>query len=114
MDFLTLIIVVLSVVLFLFNIFTNYQLKKLDKLVEQRALDSIPTMYTEVTGSILYLYDKKTNNFQCQAMTIEELAKTLLEVRKIELAKVNHDNKEMWFVTGDVLDEIELEINVKE
>jgi hypothetical protein len=38
----------------------------------------------------------------------------LLEVRKIELAKVTHNNKEIWFVTGDVLDEIEFEINPKE
>jgi hypothetical protein len=114
MDFFTLIIAVLSVVLFLFNIFSNYQLKKLDKLIEQRVRDSIPTMFTEIDGNTVYLYDKKTNNFQCQAATIEELAERLLEVRKIELAKVTHNNKEIWFVTGDVLDEIEFEINPKE
>jgi hypothetical protein len=114
MDFFTLIIAVLSVVLFLFDIFSKYQLKKLDKLIEQRVRDSIPTMFTEIDGNTVYLYDKKTNNFQCQAATIEELAKRLLEVRKIELAKVTHNNKEIWFVTGDVLDEIEFEINPKE
>jgi hypothetical protein len=114
MDFFTLIIAVLSVVLFLFNIFSNYQLKKLDKLIEKKVRDSIPTMFTEIDGNTVYLYEKKTNNFQCQAATIEELAERLLEVRKIELAKVTHNNKEIWFVTGDVLDEIEFEINPKE
>ena len=114
MDFFTLIIAVLSVVLFLFNIFSNYQLKKLDKLIEQKVRDSIPAMFTEIEGNTVYLYDKKTNNFQCQAETIEELAEKLLEVRKIELAKVTHNNKEIWFVTGDVLDEIEFEIISKE
>jgi hypothetical protein len=107
-------IIIFSVVLGLLNIVANYQLKKLVKLIEKKVRDSIPTMFTEIDGNTVYLYDKKTNNFQCQAATIEELAERLLEVRKIELAKVTHNNKEIWFVTGEVLDEIELEINPKE
>ena len=107
-------IIIFSVVLYLLNIFANYQLKKLEKIVEKRVRDSIPTMFTEIDGNTVYLYDKKTNNFQCQAETIEKLAERLLEVRKIELAKVTHNNKEIWFVTGEVLDEIEFEINPKE
>lgn len=99
---------------YLFNSFSNYQMRKLDKLIEQKVIESIPTLYTEVAGNILYLYEKETNNFQCQAMSIEELAKALLDVRAIEIAKVVHDNKEIWFVTGDVLDEIDLEIKIKE
>jgi hypothetical protein len=108
--------VILSIVILilLFRVYLAYQLRNLDKLIEQKVRDSIPTMFTEIDGNTVYLYDKKTNNFQCQAATIEELAERLLEVRKIELAKVTHNNKEIWFVTGDVLDEIEFEINPKE
>jgi hypothetical protein len=111
MDLFVLIIIFFSVVLNLFNIFANYQLKRLDKLIEQKVRDSIPTMFTEVDGNIIYLYEEKTNTFQCQASTIEELAKFLLEIKNTGLAKVIHNNKELWFVDGDVLDEIELQFS---
>jgi hypothetical protein len=104
---------ILLIIVFVFA-FRAYEIKQLEKRVMQRVMDSILVMYTETEGNTLYLYEKDTNQFQCQASTMTELAKNLLAIKNIQLAKINHDSKELWFVDGDILDEIEFEINPKE
>lgn len=90
------------------KLFTNYQTNKLKKLAKETFLDQAPVMYTEKDGDILYLYDKKTNGFQCQSFSLEDLAKEYSSVRKVFIAKVLHDNKELWFVEGEVVNEINI------
>lgn len=87
-------------------------LKDVEEKLKQKVIDHIPKLYTEVKGNTIYLFEKETDKFQCQATTMEELAKLLVEIRSTELAKVDHNNQELWFVDGDVLDEIELKIKV--
>jgi hypothetical protein len=114
MELLIPLILSILILIFLFKVYTVYQLKNLDKLIEKKFRESIPTMYIEVEGNTLYLYEEKTNTFQCQASTIEELAKLLLEIKNTVLAKVIHDSKEVWFVSSTVLDEIILKVNWKD
>jgi hypothetical protein len=91
-----------------FKLYVNYQTKKLQEKAKEVLLDQAPVMYTEKDGNTLYLYDKKTNVFQCQAATIEDLAKEYSS-KAIFIVKVLHDNKELWFVEGDILNEIIIE-----
>ena len=103
-----------------FKLYVNYQIKKLQErakevfLFKEVFLDQAPVMYTEKDGNTLFLYDKKTNVFQCQAFSLEDLAKEYASVRKVWMAKVLHDNQELWFVEGDVLDNIEIVTEVKD
>ena len=103
-----------------FKLYVNYQTKKLQEkakevfLFKEVFLDQAPVMYTEKDGNTLFLYDKKTNVFQCQAFSLEDLAKEYASVRKVWMAKVLHDNQELWFVEGDVLDNIEIVTEVKD
>lgn len=87
-----------------FKIYTTYQRQKLGALVKEAFINIIPVLYTEVENNTIYLYEKKTNKFQCQATTIEDLAKEF--GNKNYIARVFHDNKELWFVEGEVLDEV--------
>jgi hypothetical protein len=61
-----------------------------------------PLCITEKQGNQLYLYDKKTNAFYCQAPTLEELAEAMANHRKIDLAFVVHDQQKFWFVNGKI------------
>ena len=97
-----------------FKLYVNYQTKKLQERAKEVFLDHTPVMYTEKDGNTLFLYDKKTNVFQCQAFSLEDLAKEYASVRKVWMAKVLHDNQELWFVEGDVLDNIEIVTEVKD
>lgn len=97
-----------------FVIYCRYKSVELHDLAKKVFLDLTPVLYTEKDGNTLYLYDKKTNVFQCQAFSLEDLAKEYSSVRKVWIAKVLHDNKELWFVEGDVLDTIEIVTEVKD
>jgi len=97
-----------------FKLYVSYQIKKLQERAKEVFLDQAPVMYTEKDGNTLYLYDKKTNVFQCQAFSLEDLAKEYSSVRKVWMAKVLHDNQELWFVEGEVLDNIEIVTDIKD
>jgi hypothetical protein len=96
-----------------FKLYVNYQTKKLQERAKEVFLDHTPVMYTEKDGNTLFLYDKKTNVFQCQAFSLEDLAKEYASNQNF-IAKVLHDNQELWFVEGDVLDNIEIVTEVKD
>ena len=91
-----------------FKTYIKYQQRKLAELSKKFFLEQTPVLYTELDGNTLYLYEKKTNAFQCQAATIEDLAKEYSSKENF-IVKVLHDNKELWFVEGDVLNEIIIE-----
>lgn len=64
--------------------------------------DIPPLCVVERHGEELYLFDKRTNVFYCQASTLEELAESLCKNRKIDLACVVDDQKKFWFVKGKI------------
>ena len=92
-----------------FKTYIKYQQRKLADLSKKFFLEQTPVLYTEVENNIVYLYEKKTNAFQCQAATIDDLAKEYSTSKENFIVKVLHDNKELWFVEGDVLNEIIIE-----
>lgn len=110
--------VTLVIVFIVFNIalavYKRYQVNRLQYLVKKLYLELCPDLYTETDNNTIYLYDKKTNKFLCQADTIENLALEYTSNKGSDLAKVLHDNKEIWFVQGDVLDEIEVSVTSQE
>ena len=61
----------------------------------------IPNLFTEINGSSIMLYTS-TDNFVCQAHSLEELAQTLLEYKKINRAIVKHADEQLLFVEGKV------------
>jgi hypothetical protein len=117
MEFITIFIVSFVVVYFVlrigFKIYIKQEQNKLAELMKKVFLEQTPVLYTEVEGNTVFLYNKETNKFQCQAATIEDLAKEYASTENF-IAKVLHDNKELWFVEGDVLDEIIIESEIKE
>jgi len=54
----------------------------------------------ETVNDILYLYDRETNDFVCQAKTMEELAQSCKEYKNIMVATVIHDSKVFIFANG--------------
>lgn len=106
-------VVIYFVIKLAFKTYIKYQQQKLADLLKKVFLEQTPVMYTEVENNIIYLYEKNTNAFQCQAATIEDLAKEYSSKQNF-IAKVLHDNQELWFVEGDVLNEIIIETVVKD
>lgn len=60
--------------------------------------DEFPHLFTEKENNIILVFDKQTNFFVCQGNTLEDAASKY----KIKKAKVEHDNKLVWFINGKV------------
>lgn len=61
-----------------------------------------PILFTEVNGNSIMLYNRETKSFVCQANTIDELAKNLLDFKKINYAMVDHNDEQLIFTEGKV------------
>lgn len=55
----------------------------------------------EEVGDVLYLYDRETKDFVCQAKSIDELAKLSKDYKNIAMAAVIHKDKVFMFVNGN-------------
>ena len=76
--------------------------KKKPKVVEQKP--TTPKVYkleTHEENNMLYLYNRDTNSFICQAPTIEELAKLAKDYKNITAASVLHGKKVFMFMDGN-------------
>ena len=71
---------------------TSFELEKSEILIRELTIEKIDNM--------LYLYDKETKDFICQANTMEELAKFCTELKNIVAATVMHDTKVFIFANG--------------
>jgi hypothetical protein len=99
----------------LFSVYVWFIIRKtyIDFLLTQTTLEQMPIFFTEYHDNMICLYDQKTSAFQCQAKTLEELAKEFLMTRKITLAKVKDNTTELWFVRGIVCDAATHTLEVK-
>lgn len=61
---------------------------------------AVPELVTERIDNAIMLYEKDL--FLCQGKTIEDVARNFLNMQKIGLALVRHEDKEIWFVDGEV------------
>jgi hypothetical protein len=92
------------------NVHTIWKLRKLiaeagidfeQNLVEtEKPKVQIYKLTVETMDDILYLYDRDTNDFVCQAKSLEELAKSCKEYKNIMVATVIHDSKVFIFANG--------------
>lgn len=86
---------------------------KLRKILKDERIDILPTsielaksktlvrkLNIEEIDNMLYLYDKETDDFICQANSIEDLAKSCNEYKNITVATVIHDTKIFIFTNG--------------
>jgi len=63
---------------------------------------SIAKLQIERVDAQLFLYEYETNNFICQADTVEELAKRCKEYKNINNAVVLDSNNIIFFIDGIV------------
>lgn len=105
--------VIIGVLLFwLGSVWTLYTIRKqLFRLAEENnikivnnTIQSIEPVVLEIEthSNIFYLYDKKTNTFMCQGISLEELANNLNTFNKIKIAVVKYNEKLVWFKEGKV------------
>lgn len=59
-------------------------------------------LFTECQEKSILLYNKSTNRFVAQAETLEELASNVKQFNNIKLAKVYHNDSEIYFIDGEV------------
>lgn len=59
-------------------------------------------LFTECQKNSILLYNKTTNKFVSQAETLEELAENVKQFNNIKLAKVYHNDTQIYFVDGKV------------
>lgn len=71
-------------------------LEKPNEAVER----SVPRLVTETHNQMIYLYERDTDTFICQANTITELAKLANEQKQIYAAVVFHGDKVFAFHNG--------------
>jgi hypothetical protein len=89
-------------------------LSKSDKELTQKVIDQFPKLYIEKTGTQFYLYEKNTDVFKCQSSTMDDLAKKYYEYTKSVMAFVQHNNAQLVFIEGDVIEENSLTLEVEE
>ena len=77
-------------------------LDQMTNVITNQEVLEVPNLFTEVMEHSIMLYNKDTNQFVCQGHNIDELAQTLMNHNKIEVALVNHNNEKVWFVEGKV------------
>ena len=82
-----------------------YKIRRIMKMLNEPSNTKsveVPDMFTEMYENSIMLYDKTTNNFVCQAKSLEELAQNLLEFKQIKRAVVNHADEQLLFVEGKI------------
>lgn len=66
-----------------------------------KEVNPVRKLEVEQVGDILYLYDRESKDFICQAATVDELAKMSKDYKNIALAAVVHKNKVFMFINGN-------------
>jgi hypothetical protein len=74
--------------------------KEMAKIREKEEHPKVRKLVVEKHGSVLYLFDKESDEFVCQANTIDELADLAKKYKNILGAVVLHDKKVFMFMDG--------------
>lgn len=69
--------------------------------LEDKEPEKIPVYKTEIYNDLILLYDINSN-FTTQGHSLEELAINLNDHKKVKIAQVNHEQKMLLFVDGQV------------
>lgn len=96
---------------FLGSMFTTIKIRRrlLNPLLEEfeKEKEKIPYYVIEQHGDTLYLFEKESDVFVCQGTSKEELVKKLADYKKIYIALVEYNSKFLWFVNGEIKDEVQ-------
>lgn len=65
-------------------------------------IEEIISIVTEKHGDGIYAFDEKSDTFLCQGNTIEDLAKKLREQNNVLVAKIVHNDEELWLIDGKI------------
>lgn len=105
------------------SMYTTYKhLKAIKQIAEEQGINfddmvnniakteaqTVPVFIAEKQGSIIYLYDKKSNTFVTQGSSYEELAKKTMEHNKVSIAMVIDGDKEFWFYKGQLKNRVDV------
>lgn len=63
---------------------------------------NVHNLFTESTQNSILLYSKDSGAFICQGSTLDDLAKCAKEFSNIKAAIVVHDEKQLYFIDGEV------------
>lgn len=69
-------------------------------LIETAVVTELTELTTELVDSSIRLYENGA--YLCQGATIEDVAYNFFFTRKVKLAQVRHEEKDIWFVDGKV------------
>jgi hypothetical protein len=69
--------------------------------LEKRVESKVKKLEVYQVNDTLYLYERGTNDFICQASTMDDLAKLAKDYKNITFATVIHDEKVFMFVNGN-------------
>lgn len=105
------IIVILALGYFIGHVHTLFKIKKLlldvaeeagiDMEEEKKPESKVKKLEVERIDNMLYLYERDTHDFICQATTLDDLAKFAQQYKNINFATVIHDQKVFMFVNGN-------------
>lgn len=73
-----------------------------EEILKKVEMKKILTMKTETHQGQIYAFDIYDDTFIAQGNSIDDLADTAYKFRKVDLAFVNHNKEEFWFVNGKV------------
>jgi hypothetical protein len=73
---------------------------EINKLCKEKETPKVRRLIVERHGSMLYLYDKESDDFVCQGKNIDELAELSKKYKNIIGAVVLHDDKVFMFMNG--------------
>ncbi len=74
--------------------------EEIEKSKQEKETKFVKKLVVEQHNDVLYLYDRDSNDFVCQASSIEELAKLSKEYKNVAHAVVLHNNKVFMFING--------------
>jgi hypothetical protein len=81
----------------------GWSLEDLQNTDDDEDIAKLPPMcVVERIGDQLFLYNKHTNAFYCQADTLESLAEALYANKKIDIACITSQDQKFWFVKGKI------------
>lgn len=73
----------------------------LEEHLKKKTESRVKQLEVERINDMLYLYERDTHDFICQATTLEDLAKLAQQYKNINFATVLHDQKVFMFVNGN-------------
>ena len=78
----------------------------MEQVSQENKVIKVPYLFTEAVDNSIMLFNKETKQFICQAASLEDLAKNLMDHNKIKFAVVSHNDENLWFVEGKVKKDI--------